>query len=268
MPITACDPIIEKYLNTLKSDFSIIEADAECRLVTPYYRPDGDAIEVVLKELGGERIRLSDDGQTLDYLFLSGLNVEKNKDLLDEAIQIARRCGASLENSEIFIEIGAGTEGESLAKLISAIESVTYLIYRRQHRELKLFADEVANYLLEHEVKIEKTVTLNGELNPHPVPIYINSTKNLVIEPLSATSPTAARRRAGYLYYDVNDIHKTPTGKNVKFVGVIDDRDEEHAEVWSDTAASAILRAIFVRIFTWEQGQTRREQLLSFARES
>jgi hypothetical protein len=262
MPASICGPVIDKYLRTLKSDFAIIQADDGCRLVTPYYRPDGDAIEVVLKDLGNGQLRLTDAGGTFDYLFLSGLNLDRNKDLYDEALRITSRRGALLDNSEIYLETKPELEGDALARLISAIESVTYLIYRRQHRELNPFSEEVAEYLSSNQVEIEESYELPGKITPvHTVTIYINSSKNIVVEPLSAISKAAARRKAEHLYYEVNDMHSvTP---NIRFTGIIDDRDEERTEVWSDTRAKSITTAIFTRVFSWG----KREQLLSFARQ-
>jgi Domain of unknown function DUF1828 len=255
-----CDPVIERYLATLKSDFFVIESVDECRVVTPYYRPDGDAIEIVLKKLDNGRLRLSDAGQTLDFLFLSGLNLDKNKQLLDEAIQIARRRGALLQNSEISLESNPESEGEALGKLISAIESVTYLIYRRVHRELKPFADEITEYLSDNQVDFQSSFTLQGKIVSHSVSLYLNSNKNLVIEPLSAITPAAARMRAERLAFEVRDVGDALP--YVRFIGVIDDRDEERAEVWSDTKANSIVKAIFARLFVWDQ----RHQLLTFVR--
>ncbi len=263
MPTKICDPVIDEYLHALKSEFAIIQGDDECRLVTPYYRPDGDAIEVILRDLGNGQLRLSDAGGTLDYLFLSGLNLDKNKTLYDEALQIARRRGALLDNSEIYLETRPESEGDALAKLISAIESVTYLIYRRQHRELNPFPDEVAEYLSNNQVEIEPAYKLPGTITPvHTVTIYINSSKNIVIEPLSAMSKPAARTEAEHLYFEVQDIHSRMP--NVRFAAVIDDRDEEQTGVWSDAKAKSITAAIFTHVFVWGQ----REQLLSFVRQS
>jgi hypothetical protein len=125
--------------NCFGAEFTVIEAENECRLVTPFHRPDGEAVEVVLQKTAHEQVRLTDEFLTADYLFLNGLNLADNQKLYDEANRMARLRGVQFQEAELFIEAAHGQEAEDLRKLLNAIEAVTCLIY---HFRLE---DEMSN---------------------------------------------------------------------------------------------------------------------------
>jgi len=255
-----CESIVGEYLKLLKAGFTVVEAEGECRIVTPLHRPDGEAVEVVVQQSRSGHVRLTDEFSTVDYLFLNGLNLEGNQKLYDEAVRIVRLRGVEFQSSELFIETSEGQEAEALSKLLDAIEALTYFIYRRSHREIKSFADEVELYLAENSVTFSAEYSLHGRTIDHIAPIYVNSAKNLVISPLSSTSVGNARHRVKELAFMVQDVKAVQP--IVRFNAILDDRRGAWEKIWSDDIVSRVLNTHMDNVMRWEG----RQQLLDLVR--
>jgi hypothetical protein len=255
-----CESIIVEYLTLLREGFSVVGTDDGCRIVTPTRRPDGESIEIVVQRSNSSKTRLTDEFSTVDYLFLNGLNLDGNHKLYDEAARIARLRGIEFKDSELFIETTAGREAEALDKLIDCIEALTYFIYRRSHREVKSFSDEVELYLAENSVTFNAEYVLHGGTIDHIAPIYINTTKNIVISPLSSTSVGNARHKVKELAFMVQDVK--PIMPVIKFNAVLDDRRGAWEKVWSDDIVSKVVNAHMDNVIRWEG----RQQLLALVR--
>ena len=251
-----CDSIVTEYLKLLREGFTVVETEDECRIITPLHRPDGEAIEVIVQASSNGQTRLTDEFSTVDYLFLNGLNLEGNQKMYEEAARIARLHGVEFRNSELFVEVSEGKEAEALSKLLDSIEALTYFIYRRSHREVKSFSEEVELYLAENSVTFSTEHVLRGRTIEHIAPIYVNSSKNLVISPLSSTSVGNARHRVKELAFMVQDVKAIQPA--IRFNAVLDDRRGAWERVWSDDVVSKVLNTHMDSLVRWEG----RQQLL------
>lgn len=247
-----CSALIDTYLKTIRENFTALETEDGCHIVTPFTRPDGEAIEITVRKVPDGLSRISDEFATLDYLFLNGLNVESNRNMEDEALRLARLHGVEFYNSELFVETNNGDAAEALSKLLNAIEAITYLVYRRSHRSYRSFTNEVELFLLENEVKFNSEYTLPGKTITHVVPLYVNSNTNTVLWPLSATAVNSIRHRVkevAFVARDIRDIDPT-----VKFDAILDDRKEINRKVWAKDVM-AILEAHMDNTLHWEDRQ-------------
>ena len=100
-----CRNVIESYLKAMGDDFELTPSDSGCYIVTPFTRPDGEAIELELTVLPNGSARLSDMGDTLSYLYVNGLTLTRT--LLDKMRRIARRNRVSLHQGTLM------TQGET-----------------------------------------------------------------------------------------------------------------------------------------------------------
>ena len=60
-----CRNVIESYLKALSDDFDTAPSEGGCYIVTPFTRPDGEAIELEMTVLPNGSALLSDMGDTL-----------------------------------------------------------------------------------------------------------------------------------------------------------------------------------------------------------
>ena len=73
-----CSQLASEYIAHLGGQFSTAKDDDACVIVTPFERPDGDYFELAVRQYTDNTIRVSDDGDTLDYLYVSGLSLSRN----------------------------------------------------------------------------------------------------------------------------------------------------------------------------------------------
>lgn len=255
-----CELIVYKYLNTIKNSFDAVEAGKECRIIAPYLRPDGEAIEIVVSFIVGDLIRLSDDYMTLDYLFINGMDLDSNPNLYKLSKNIAESNGVTLEESEIFIDSRKDDVGNNLDKLFSVINSITYLIHRRTYRKKKPFGDKVKKFLTEKEIFFKANYPIKGETVSHPVTIYINSTKNIAVSPFSFSSTSVAKSEAKGFAFMVNDI-KIIDNK-MRFVAVLDDSQPNKTKIIEDHIVKTILYRYSDEFVYWNE----KNKLISYIR--
>jgi hypothetical protein len=230
-----CESTIEQFLNNLSSDFDAQKYENGCLLITPYYYPDFAAIEIFIEPKKNGYI-LSDMGETLNMLFVNGLTLEKNNNLYKEAQRIANLYDAKLANSIIIIEADRAHLGLASNNLINAIQAIGYLIYKRRNTQYSSFDDEVEKFFLSNEVRYDFRFPVNGKSANHNIKFHINSHKNLLIEPVTASSIGRAKNKArviAFTWLDIAQIHDV-----FRFVTVVDDRNDKWEKFWTDPEAS------------------------------
>jgi len=237
----------------MRESFSIFETEGGCHIVTPFAKPDGEAIEIAVYRTKVGRCRITDEFTTSDYLFLNGLNVESSRIMAEETTRLARLHGVTFLDSELFIETDERHEVDALSRLLNAIEAITYLIYRRSHRTHRSFANEVEFFLLENEIGFYSEHAMLGKTLEHTVPLYVNGSHNTVLWPLSTTDTNLMKHRVKELAWtivDIKDIQPT-----VRFDAILDDRREANRKVWDDNVISRVLDSHMDRILHWEDRQ-------------
>ena len=147
-----CDTTIQKYLQTLQEGFDVHSVEDRCIIATPFLYPDFASIEFTIQPIGDGYL-LSDEGETLNMLFLNGLSVEENRELLKYAIDVARNYGVELDKSNISIVANDNNIGEASQNLLNAIQAIGFFIYKRRNIIHATFDDEVEKVFIENEVK-------------------------------------------------------------------------------------------------------------------
>ena len=94
-------------------------------LVTPYIRPDGEAIELELECLADGRTRLHDMGGSLAYLWTTGVISDTSPTAAVE--RIARRFNVALVDNALQVEADEQTLGERTYALLEAVRAVSWL---------------------------------------------------------------------------------------------------------------------------------------------
>lgn len=65
--------LLDAYLGSLAKNVSVMPYESGCHLLTPFIRPDGEAIGLEIASLPNGDFSLSDMGDTLGYLYVNGL---------------------------------------------------------------------------------------------------------------------------------------------------------------------------------------------------
>lgn len=240
-----CSNILDKYVENLESKFQVERHDAGCLITTPFLRPDGDQVELLLEPRPDGRINLTDMGDTTAYLQLCGLSLSRK--LMLDAKRIVGRFGASININEVIILTDETELSEAIHDLIQATLGVASLVEkRRPHANLR-FDDEVEATIIGQGKNYDSQFKVNGAKEPHVVKYHINSGLNMLVQPFSQVSEGPARNTAERWYYRFADIlHADP---NWSIYALLDDRGNRK-QVWSDPHVILPLRDL-VNIIKW-----------------
>ncbi len=255
-----CEAVVTHLIDHFRSGFETYAVGNDCVVVTPFAYPDLASIEIYIK-LKGDSYLLTDEGETLNMMFVSGLTVEANQELYRQAQRIANLHNVTLQNSELFTSASNDQLGEASYNLLNAIQAIGYLLYKRSHRRYATFDDDVEELLLEYEVRYQPGYPVRGQANEHKIRFYINSTRNILLEPLTATTVPSARRKAKEVAYKWLDLKQAHLSIDYQFAVIVDDRENRWDKIWADEEAQSTIMTHSDVTFRW---QTEKEQLVNF----
>lgn len=118
---------------------------------TPFLGAFNDAIELYAKKENGH-VLLSDDGETLRNLELSGVQIarsSKRRELLDH---ILLNYGVKLQGNELSTEATIHNFPQKKLNLLAAISETNDLYYLAKHTVASVFREDVKAYLEEQQV--------------------------------------------------------------------------------------------------------------------
>ncbi len=149
------------WINTLMDDYyhflkekTIVSAGSNTNWVeisTPFTGLFNDTVDIYAKK-ESNRILLSDDGNTLRNLELSGLEISrspKRKEILD---RILINYGVRIANDELVTEATEKDFPQKKLNLIAAITETSDMYYLARHTVASVFREDVKAYLDEHEL--------------------------------------------------------------------------------------------------------------------
>ena len=223
-----CSAAIARYLATLNDEFQAVGNGEECVLATPFVRPDGEGIEVELTIQPDGSATMSDMGSTISYLYVNGLTLSRT--LMNQSRDIARGHGVQIRRNALSVHVSPESIGQSIHGLIQAALEVSSLIHKRRPTSRVQFDDEVESFIIQSGATYDVGYKVDGEREGHTIKFHVNSGRNLLIQPLSASAEAAARSWAERLAYRFADIRNMNQGWHP--VAVLDDRSSR-AEVWT-----------------------------------
>ena len=249
----ACEYIINEYLGGLSSNFNATPSEKGCFVLTPFDRPDGEGITLEFETLPSGNIRISDMGDTFGYLFVNGLTLSQT--IVDRARHISMSYGVSLESAMLVKETEPESAGEALHELIQATLALTDLINRRRPSNTRKarFDNEVESFIIYSGVTYDADYEIEGVREKHTFRFHINSGRNLLIQPITASTESAAHtwsERWGYRFIDT-----IQSNGDWRPFAVLDDR--RPTNIWTPSA----LAPIEAHAILWSQ-QERLTELL------
>ncbi|HBX22617.1 MAG TPA: DUF1828 domain-containing protein [Desulfotomaculum sp.] len=242
-----CNIVINEYLSWLKGNFSMQSFGNDCIITTPFLDPNGDSIEIKAI-IDSDQVVLTDDGETYDYLFLSGIDLFGKSNIRRNNLELSlHKNNAFLYNqNEIAVRVDKGEDfGNAMNRLIRAITSIQHLIYTIKEVPFRTFKDEVADLFFKNKVECITDYIVQGKTAEHKLDFYIErNNKKIVFKTLSTESGPYAKRiakEAAFIFIDIGI-------KNQMFykVSVIDDTKD----VWTPESTH-ILSEYSNRLLKW-----------------
>ena len=248
-----CADVVSKYLARLSEDFEVSASDEACYVTTPFTRPDGEVIEFEITILPSGRTRLGDMGDSLGYLYVNGLTLTRS--MMDRARNIARGYDISFERNALVVESNSEVVGADAHRLIQASLAVTSLVHGRRSAGRVIFDDEVESFIIQSGVTYDSDYHVRGSREAHTFKFHVNSGANLLIQPLSAATESAAHSAAErWAYRFIDTVERN---QHLRPVVVLDDRNVR-SSVWTTGAQAPISD---FSIILWEDKEHLRETL-------
>lgn len=156
--------LIDSYVDWIKKGISLREVKGGWHeIVTPFLNHKNDMIELYVRENNGQII-LSDGGNTINELKMSGLDVEKSKKRLSELENILQSFGIHKNGGrEITISTDAKRFPEVKHRLIQAILAIDDMHVLSEPKVRSFFIEDVEDYLELNEVVFVKDTIFTGK---------------------------------------------------------------------------------------------------------
>ncbi|MEB2351832.1 MAG: DUF1828 domain-containing protein [Burkholderiaceae bacterium] len=249
---TDCRGLVSSYLTLLGAGFTADAYDADgCRIVTPFWRNDGDHLELFVVPSSDNRVLISDEGQTVEWLYSIGLDIETSDARQESLEKIAHSYGAILRNGTLRIETDSERTVESIHLFLQVLLAASQMTAQRVQRAAKTFRDEVENFLIENQQQYRAGYPVTGKSTEHRIDFYLNSSRNILVETISASSTSSARDRALKVAFEWIDIREG--GWDYLRVALIDDSDDKWEQVWQNERLRAPLESYSDRVIYWSQ---------------
>ena len=157
--------LVNAYLEWLRKGLSMKEiSDGWHEVVTPFLNHKNDMIEVYLKRAEDNQIIISDGGNTLNELTLSGIDIERSGKRMMELNVILRSFGISRsENNELIVKSNQANFPEKKHNFIQAILSVDDLYVLSKPKVESFFIEDVTTFFELNEVVFVRDTTFVGK---------------------------------------------------------------------------------------------------------
>lgn len=190
--------IASEYLIWLKDNtFTEDIGDGIARISFPFLNHNRDYTEIYVIHDGDDSFVLTDDGETMSGLELSGLNLsQKRKEMLRN---IVSSYGVSIDDANaIFVKAQRNDLFFKKHMLVDCLSKVQDMIFLKETNVKSFFLEDVASYLEDNDVRFTKDITLHGVSK---LPIHFD-----FIIPRSKSAPERLIKASNVLDIDVGKI--------------------------------------------------------------
>ena len=203
------------------------------RIRTPYLYPDGDNIDVFCK-LKDDAITVTDLAETTGWLRMQSTSLRRSPKQNQLIADICLTHGVEFSRGMLQTR---GRSGEKLAETVIRVAQaalrVSDLWFTFRTRAVESIVDEVADYLAERKMEVERSKRLAGRsTRSWTVDFQVRArNRSSLVYVLSTGSRSAAQGIAEHVlaaWYDLNHLAAEPDSLN--FVSLFDDT----ANVWTD----------------------------------
>jgi hypothetical protein len=158
MSPSPCDQIQQ----TIGELFTGSTVNEYTRIRTPFLYPDGEVIDVYMKDLGGV-VTLTDLGETLRWLRMQSLSPRRSPKQRKLIEDVCLTHGLELFHGMLVLRLAAGEPlGKAITRLAQGSLRVADLWFTLRSRSVESASDEVEEFLQEKAIPFERGETLLG----------------------------------------------------------------------------------------------------------
>lgn len=204
------------------------------RVRTPYLYPDGDFIDLFVKNGSSGISTITDLGETVRWLNSNTLSTKRSPKQASLIADISQTHGVEFFRGMLKARaFEPANLADAVTRVSQAALRVSDLIFTSRLRSVESVTDEVADFLLELSLPFERNKRLTGRSGKNwRVDFQVSaSQRSSLISVLSSGSRSAAQQITKSVvasWYDLSQYRVTP--EPMTFISLIDDS----ADVWSE----------------------------------
>lgn len=224
----------ERLARDLGGLYSCEEGPQGIRIRTPFLYPDGDLIDLYLKENGVGSGTLSDLGETVRWLRMQTLSPRRSPKQTAMIEDAALNHGVEFFRGMLQARVQNPADlAQVVTRLAQAALRVSDIWFTFRTRAIESVTDEVATFLEESAIRFERAPRHPGRSGRIWTPDFHTRTpaQSSLVYVLSSGSRSVARSIANTVHtawYDLSHLKVGPEG--LKFISLFDDT----ADVWGE----------------------------------
>lgn len=246
--------LIQAYVDWLKEKINYQEINGYFELTTPFVNHINDYIQLYVKTDTNDRIYITDDGETLSNLEMSGLDVTQpaRKKELDTVLN---GFGVSLNRKELTTLATPTTFPMRKHNLIQAILSVDDLFVLASPKVASFFLEDISDFLNENKVRFSSNIILQGKSTfQHKFDFVIPPSPNSPERILKAVATPKKQNIITQLFA----FEDTKQARNNEGILILNDSEQEISpEVSQAVSEYGILE------FPWTKREELKEKLVA-----
>ncbi len=257
MATLPCKLIVDQIGKLFKCDPMTISAESYVRIQTPYTYPDGDVIELFYRDSPSGPL-LTDFGETLRWL--SGQTVterrtKRHNELIEDVCSTHR---VKFDKGLLSIRVPKSEMmADAVMRLAQAALRIADLSFTFRGRLFESFDDEVADFLVDRQVTVERRAKVSGETKSWTVDLRVvpQPYHEALVYTLSTESKGLVRRLTNDVVAAFYDLRSQRDGK--RFISLFDDS----VDVWEEADFKELESLSEIAI--WSKPDTFFERLAS-----
>jgi hypothetical protein len=255
--MTSCNSVIEQLKSQISGQFTEHSIEGACYLITPFLLPDNTPISLEIAEEADGKYTISDYGQGADYAFVHGVGDGIVRNRLGF---VERRLNATVDGGVISKTVSSDDAANAVVEIITGVQDVGYLIYRRTTRRTReTFKADVEAFLSTRGRTFRKNTSLPGATGDREFDYIVRGNhQQLALSLFESRSPRTAEGRAKSLAFDYMDVRDRQP-ERLEFAVIIDTRTGQQLP----KAVVSILNTYIPNVVLWEDRHEIEELLAS-----
>lgn len=231
--MTWIDEKISEYYKWLR-DTTVIREDAGtgwAAISTPFVGMFNDCIEIFVKKVSESEFILSDDGETLRNLSLSGVEISRSRKRNEYLQKVLMNHGVDVEKGEIVCRSNGADFARKKHSLISAIMSVSDMDMLANDSVKSMFSDDVLAFVKEKDLLITPSFMIRGKSGlDFTFDFQIAGKKTELVAKSFNTLRQNNVESFLFCLGDTKDARESITGKELRNVAIINDVNQEPSQ--------------------------------------
>jgi len=223
-----CEELKSSVLRWFGEEIECHATDPDTLVATlTLLKPNGDPIDIGLENIGGNRWRVSDLGDTYSSLFLGGVEISDAMARGYEFNQIVEAHRIRNDGNELSVEVSQDELIEQMFDFVQAIQSMLALQFTvKPDQPARDFSTIVAKFLAEQRASFEVATSIEGKTGRWKFNFVLNHVREeTLVKTVSVSNRTQAIRSAEESVFEINDVQE------LRKVGAVVSADDEGERV-------------------------------------